>query len=141
MSSPNGARVQRALQGALVNAILGNERIARDFGLLVTDLQTLHLLVLRDDVRTPKRLSQTTGLPTSTVTRVVDRLEASGYLRRVNDPQDRRRVNIELVMDRIEPIIIRYGQFTDALEQTHAEFTEEELGIVARYLEQTGSTF
>ncbi|MEV1128787.1 helix-turn-helix domain-containing protein [Agromyces sp. NPDC049794] len=141
MSSPNGARVQRALQGALVNAILGNERIARDFGLLVTDLQTLHLLVLRDDVRTPKRLSRTTGMPTSTVTRVVDRLEASGYLRRVNDPQDRRRINIELVMDRIEPIIIRYGQFTDALEQTHAEFTEEELGIVARYLEQTGSTF
>jgi hypothetical protein len=35
MSSPNGERVQRALQGALVNAILGNERIARESGLLV----------------------------------------------------------------------------------------------------------
>ena len=31
MSSPNGARIQRALQGALVNAVLGNERIAREF--------------------------------------------------------------------------------------------------------------
>lgn len=141
MSSPNSDRIQRALQGALVNAVLGNERIAREFDLLVTDLQTLHLLVLREDVRTPKQLSDTTGLPTSTVTRVLDRLEAAGYLRRAHDPQDRRRINIELVTEKIEPIINRYGQYTDTLDQTNAEFTEEELEIVARYLEQTSSTF
>lgn len=141
MSSPNSARIRRALQGALVNAVLGNERIAREFGLLVTDLQTLHLLVLREDVRTPKQLSQTTGLPTSTVTRVLDRLEASGYLRRAHDPQDRRRVNIELIAEKIEPIIARYDQYTVTLDQTDAEFSEEELGVVARYLERTSSTF
>ncbi|MBF6357346.1 MarR family transcriptional regulator [Nocardia higoensis] len=141
MSSPNSVRIQRALQSALVNAVLGNERIAREFGLLVTDLQTLHLLVLREDVRTPKRLSQTTGLPTSTVTRVLDRLENAGYLRRAHDPGDRRRVNIELDWEQIAPIISRYGQHTETLYQANAEFTEEELGIVARYLERTGETF
>ncbi|MGY4856361.1 MarR family winged helix-turn-helix transcriptional regulator [Cryobacterium sp. AP23] len=141
MSSPNGARIQRALQGALVNAVLGNERIAREFGMLVTDLQTLHLLVLREDVRTPKQFSQTTGLPTSTVTRVLDRLEAAGYLRRAHDPQDRRRINIELITAKIAPVISRYEEYTDALDRTNAEFTEEELGTVARYLEQTSSTF
>ncbi|MBO3084045.1 MarR family transcriptional regulator [Cellulomonas sp. zg-ZUI188] len=141
VSSPNGARIQRALRGALVNAVLGNERIAREFDLLVTDLQTLHLLVLRDDVRTPKQLSQTTGLPTSTITRVLDRLEAAGYLRRAHDPQDRRRINIELIPEKIAPIINRYGQYTDTLDRTNAEFTEEELGLVARYLEQASSTF
>ncbi|MCM0638927.1 MarR family winged helix-turn-helix transcriptional regulator [Cellulomonas wangsupingiae] len=141
MSSPNGDRIRRALQGALVNAVLGNERIARELDLLVTDLQTLHLLVLREDVRTPKELSRTTGLPTSTVTRVLDRLEAAGYVRRVRDPQDRRRINIELVAERIEPIIGRYDQYTQSLERTDAEFSEDELGIVARYLEQTASTF
>lgn len=141
MSSPNSARIQRALQGALVNAVLGNERIAREFDMLVTDLQTMHLLVLREDVRTPKHLSDTTGLPTSTVTRVLDRLETAGYLRRAHDPQDRRRINIELIPEKIAPIISRYGEYTDTLDQTNAEFTEEELGIVARYLEQTSSTF
>lgn len=80
MSSRNSIRIQKALQGALVNAVLGNERIAREFDLLVTDLQTLHLLVLREDVRTPKQLSEATGLPTSTVTRVLDRLEEAGYV-------------------------------------------------------------
>ncbi|WGW12525.1 MarR family transcriptional regulator [Saxibacter everestensis] len=141
MSSPNSTRIQRAFQGALVNAVLGNERIAREFDMLVTDLQTLHLLVLREDVRTPKQLSQTAGLPTSTVTRVLDRLEAVGYLRRAHDPQDRRRINIELIAEKIAPIISRYEKYTDTIDRTNAEFTEEELGTVARYLEQTSSTF
>lgn len=141
MSSPNGARIQRAQQHALVNAVLGNERIAREFGLLVTDLQTLHLLFLREDVRTPKQLGQATGLPNSTVTRVLDRLERAGYVRRTHDSEDRRRVNIELIAEAVEPINSRYAQYSDALDKVHAEFSEEELGIVARYLEQTSETF
>lgn len=141
MSSPNGARIQRAQQHALVNAVLGNERIAREFGLLVTDLQTLHLLILRPDVRTPKRLGQTTGLPNSTVTRVLDRLEKQGYVRRLHDPKDRRRINIELIAEAVEPINNRYAQYSDALEEVHTKFSEKELGIIARYLEQTSETF
>lgn len=141
MSSANGERIQRALQAALVNAVLGNERIAREFDMLVTDLQTLHLLVLREDARTPKKLSQTTGLPTSTVTRVLDRLEAAGYLRRAHDAQDRRRVNIDLLPEKIQPIIDRYAQYSATLDEANAEFSEDELELVARYLERTGTTF
>jgi|SRR5690625_203486 len=141
MSSPNGARIQRAQQHALVNAVLGNERIARDLGLLVIDLQTMHLLALREDIRTPKQLSHITSLPNSTVTRVLDRLEKAGYLRRIHDPNDRRRVNIELIAEAIESVNERYEQYADALNDVNARFTEEELGIVARYLEQTSSTF
>jgi DNA-binding MarR family transcriptional regulator len=141
MSSPNGVRIQRALQAALVNSVLGNERIAREFDLLVTDLQSLHLLLLRPEVRTPKLLSQATGLPTSTVTRVVDRLEHAGYLRRVADPRDRRRVNIELVPEKVDPIIDRYEQYSDVLDRINTGFSEDELGLVARYLESTSETF
>lgn len=141
MSRTNGVRIRRALQGALVNAVLGNERIARELGLSVTDLQTLHLLVLREDTRTPTQLSQTTGLPTSTVTRVLDRLEHAGYIRRDDDPRDRRKVRIELVADKIDSVIGRYDQYTDVLEGINSEFTEKELGVVARYLERSGGTF
>ncbi len=141
MSSPSSLRIQRAFQSALVNAVLGNERIAREFGLPVTDLQTLHLLVLREDVRTPKQLSQTSGLPSSTVTRVLDRLEEAGYLRRTHDAADRRRTNIELVMDKIRPIVGSYGQHSDTLEQINAQFSEKELDTIARYLVQAGNTF
>jgi DNA-binding MarR family transcriptional regulator len=141
MSSRNSIRIQKALQGALVNAVLGNERIAREFDLLVTDLQTLHLLVLREDVRTPKQLSEATGLPTSTVTRVLDRLAEAGSVQRAHDPQDRRRINIELVADKIAPINSRYGQYSETLDLANADFSEGELSVVARYLERIGSTF
>jgi DNA-binding MarR family transcriptional regulator len=141
MSSRNSIRIQKALQGALVNAVLGNERIAREFDLLVTDLQTLHLLVLREDVRTPKQLSEATGLPTSTVTRVLDRLAEAGYVQRAHDPQDRRRINIELVAEKIAPINSRYGQYSETLDLANADFSEGELSVVARYLERIGSTF
>lgn len=141
MSSPNSARIQRAFQVSLVNAVLGNDRIARKFGLLVTDTQALHLLVLRDDVRSAKQLSRTTGMPTSTVTRVLDRLETAGYLRRVPDPTDRRRINVELIPEKIEPLINQYGEYIEHLARVNDNFTEDELEIVARYLEQAGGAF
>lgn len=43
--------------------------------------------------------------------------------------------------DAIEPIIGRYGQYADPLEQINTQFSEEELDTVAHYLEQTSDTF
>jgi DNA-binding MarR family transcriptional regulator len=41
------------------------------------------------------RLAELTGLTTGAVTGIIDRLEKAGYVRRVNDPKDRRRTMIE----------------------------------------------
>jgi DNA-binding MarR family transcriptional regulator len=98
-------------------------------------------MLLREDVRTPRQLSEVSGLPTSTVTRVLDRLEGRGYLRRVNDPTDRRRTRRELVPERIRPIVEHDDQYSTAHADINAEFTPEELGVVARYLERIGSFF
>ncbi|MGA9747316.1 MAG: MarR family transcriptional regulator [Nocardioides sp.] len=141
MSSDAGNRIQQAFQAALVNAVLGNERIAREFGLLLTDLQTLHLLVLRPGVRTPKQLSEVSGLPTSTVTRVIDRLEKADYLQRSADPDDRRRTNIELVPEKVAALVSHYEQYGEELGRVNALFSDTELETVARYLEATVDTF
>ncbi len=141
MSSDASDRIQQAFQAALVNAVLGNERIAREFGLLLTDLQTLHLLVLRPEVRTPKQLSEVSGLPTSTVTRVIDRLEKADYLHRSADPDDRRRTNIDLVSDKVAALVSHYAQYGEELGRVNAQFSDAELETVARYLEATVSTF
>lgn len=129
------ARVRRALQRQLVAAVLGNEKVARAHGLLVTDLQTLHLLVLRDDLRAPSQISEATGMPTSTVTKLVDRLETAGYVRRRADPADRRRTLIELVPERIAPLQAFYGVADRDFDALSREFTDSELEIVIRYLD------
>lgn len=128
-------RVRQALQRQLVAAVLGNEKVARAHGLLVTDLQTLHLLVLRDDVRTPRQISDTTGMPTSTVTKLIDRLETAGYVRRTPNPSDRRKTVLELVPDRIAPLRVLYGKTDQEFDALSSQFSPDELDTVVRYLD------
>ncbi|MBD0323871.1 MAG: MarR family transcriptional regulator [Aldersonia sp.] len=141
MSNPHGERIQRAFQAGLVNAVLGNDRIARDFGLMVTDTQALHLLVLRDDIRNAKQLSDATGISTSTVSRVIDRLERAGFLRRVPDPADRRSARLELDMTKVQPLVDRYADYVAHLEEINAGYTDEQLDLIADYLEKTNGLF
>ncbi|MGP6175124.1 MarR family winged helix-turn-helix transcriptional regulator [Corynebacterium sp. A21] len=135
------ARVRIALQRQLVDAVLGNEMVARQHGLLVTDLQTLHLLVLREDVRTPRQISATTGMPASTVTKLVDRLEAAGYLRRTADPNDRRRTILELVPEKIEPLRHLYGRSDDEFDALTRTFNHSELETIISYLESVSAFY
>jgi DNA-binding MarR family transcriptional regulator len=129
------SQVRSALQRQLVDAILGNERVARQHRLLVTDLQTLHLLVLREDVRTPRQISEVTGMPTSTVTKLVDRLEEAGYLRRRADPSDRRKTVLELVSEKIKPLQVLYGHADAEFDALTRTFDGRELETIIRFLE------
>lgn len=121
--------------------MLGNDRIAREFGLVVTDTQALHLLVLRPDIRNAKQLSNATGISTSTVSRVIDRLQRAGYLHRAADPNDRRSARLELDMTKIQPLIARYGEHVTHLEEVNAGYTDEQLDLIADYLEKTNGLF
>jgi DNA-binding MarR family transcriptional regulator len=46
------------------------------------------------------KLAELTGLTTGAVTGIIDRLEKAGYVRRTNDPKDRRRTIIEPARNR-----------------------------------------
>ena len=134
-------RVRQALQRQVVAAVLGNEKVARAHGLLIADLQTLHLLVLREDVRTPSQISDATGMPTSTVTKLIDRLESAGYVRRRPDPADRRRTVLELVAEAIAPLRVLYGKTDQEFDDLSRQFTPEELTTVARYLDSVSGFY
>ena len=80
------------MQEVIAAAVLTNERIARMIGLNVVDFQTYGLLLRRGAPMTPGEVSAATALPSSTTTRVLDRLEAKGMVRREADAEDRRKV-------------------------------------------------
>ncbi|MGV9615640.1 MarR family winged helix-turn-helix transcriptional regulator [Nocardia xishanensis] len=61
-----------------------------------TDLYALNVLELSGPM-TPGELGARTGLTTGPTTRLVDRLEEAGYVRRVPVPGDRRKITVELV--------------------------------------------
>ncbi|MFE6888120.1 MarR family winged helix-turn-helix transcriptional regulator [Streptomyces sp. NPDC057694] len=67
---------------------------ARACELGATDLYALNILQLTGAM-TPGELATRTGLTTGPTTRLIDRLEQAGYVRRVPDPGDRRKVIVE----------------------------------------------
>jgi DNA-binding MarR family transcriptional regulator len=68
-------------------------------GLNATDFFCLNLLSLAGTL-TAGQLAQRTGLTTGATTRMIDRLEKAGFVRRARDAADRRQVIIEIIRDR-----------------------------------------
>lgn len=120
------------------DAVLTNERIARSLGLNVVDLQAFGVIVRAATPLTAGELSQRTELPTSTTTRVIDRLERRGFVRRVSDPADRRRVVLHPVPEALSALASGEGESPYAgvvarVQKAHEAFTVAELETVARY--------
>lgn len=128
-------RISDAMRRVIAGAVLTNERIARSIGLNVIDLQTFGIILDSARGMTAGEISATTELPTSTTTRVIDRLEKGGFVRRTSDPADRRKVVIEAIPDKLAEFQDAYAGILDGLRRLHAGFTPAELDIVARYLE------
>ena len=76
------------------------------------------------------------SLSSASVTALVDRLERAGHVRRVRDPADRRRVVLEMS----ESAMAAGGRFFGGLQRdlvaAMADYTDEELAVVRRFLEQ-----
>lgn len=128
-------RIALAMRRVIANAVLTNERIARSIGLNVVDLQTFGILLDRGQPLTAGEISSLTELPTSTTTRVIDRLEKGGFVRRTSDPSDRRKVVIEALPARLESFGNAYAEILEGMRQLHAGFDAAELDLIARYLE------
>jgi DNA-binding MarR family transcriptional regulator len=74
--------------------IMFHQAVADVLGLHITDHKCLDLM--RHYGAMPAgRLADLTGLTTGAVTGIIDRLEKAGYVRRANDPKDRRRTIVE----------------------------------------------
>jgi DNA-binding MarR family transcriptional regulator len=128
-------RISLAIRRVIANAVLTNERIARGIGLNVVDLQTFGIILDTGHSMTAGEISSRTELPTSTTTRVLDRLEKGGFVRRTSDPADRRKVVIEAIPERLASFQNAYADILDGLRRLHEGFSSAELDTVARYLE------
>ena len=118
--------------------ISGNQDSAFDnlaaerLGLNQTDLHCINIIENAGGIGAGE-LAKEAGLTTGAVTGVIDRLEQRGFVRRVRDPHDRRKVLVE-VADFDESTVAHF--FTDAVEITErvlAQFTPEEWDVVERY--------
>ncbi len=129
-----GEQIAGAMQEVIAAAVLTNERIARSVGLNVVDFQTYGVLLRHGEPMTPGEVSKVTELPSSTTTRVLDRLEGKGMVERKPDPEDRRKVWVNPLPFEEEHVGAAYDEIVRQMSEVHTEFTVAELQTVLRYL-------
>jgi DNA-binding MarR family transcriptional regulator len=112
---------------------LVNQIIAERMGVNRTDHRVLEILNRRGAM-TAGDLAHAAHLTTGAVTAVVDRLEDVGYVRRVRDTDDRRRVLIEQTTDSTRTAMRYYQPFMVATFDSMTKYSVEELETVRDFM-------
>ena len=130
------AAVEMAVRNLIANAILFNHQVAQRVGLGASDAQFMHLLQLHGPL-TPGRLAELSGLTTGTVTGVLDRLEATGFVRRERDEGDRSKVIVKLNEERVwSAMAPLYAGQAESLAAVASAYDAEQLEVIADFLDR-----
>jgi DNA-binding MarR family transcriptional regulator len=125
-------RVLAALTGWTVAVVQFNGLVATRMQLTETGLQCLYVLS-RLGPTTAGELGRRVNLTSGAASRMLDRLEAAGYVRRVPDPGDRRRVLVEATAESLDRVAAYYTPLTDRLREHLAGLDAEHLAALERF--------
>jgi DNA-binding MarR family transcriptional regulator len=118
---------------------LFSQAVADRVGMHQTDIETLDLLNTLGPM-TAGQLSERTGLTSGATTRLIDRLERKGYVRRCADEADRRCVIIEPVHEKVhEDLFALFQPMVDALAEHWATLDEQELDVIIEFLRRNNA--
>lgn len=129
-------RVSHAVRRMGAQSVLISETMAARFGLNTTDLECLDVLFLRGEA-TAGELAKATGLTSGATTAMIDRLERAGYIRRDDDPNDRRRVILRVRPEKIGPIARAYEPIAQRTTALWSTFSSKELETVLRFIDES----
>lgn len=107
--------------------------VADQLGMPLTDVHALGAL-MEFDRAGPRQLADLMGMTTGAVTRMLDRLERGGYIRREPDPTDRRRVVLRLVPERLVEIASYYESMGARWQEQMAGYSDAELRFLVEFL-------
>jgi DNA-binding MarR family transcriptional regulator len=124
------ARVGRAHSDATV---LFHANVASLLDLHPTDYKVLGILVSSGPLSAGE-IARRSGLATASVTNLIDRLERKGFVRRVDDPTDRRRVMVEAVGERLTSARSLLASTRRSLAQLYDRYSDRDLSVIADFL-------
>ena len=114
--------------------ILFHQAVADRLGMHLTDHKCGDILVQTGPI-TAGELAERTGLSTGAITGVIDRLEKAGFVRRAKDPDDRRRVIIEPLPERIKgPIVPLFQSIGRGIADMCARYNTRELAAIREFI-------
>src|SRR6266516_798313 len=124
-----GAGIRRT--GALMQ--LMGQAAADRIGINATDLNCLNILSFSGRM-TAGELARATGLTTASITGVVDRLEEAGYVTRERDPHDRRRVVVQVVLEKaLKDVASVFRPMIRDWQEVAAHYSDDELRLIVDF--------
>jgi len=100
-----------------------------------TDYKALSM-VERLGAMSAGEIAQHSGLAAASVTNLIDRLERKGFVRRVPDAQDRRRVMVEPLMDRVMAARGLFASTQRSLTQLYKHYSDQDLAVIVDFLKR-----
>src|SRR5437868_575944 len=122
------AGLQAELTQTIADGILFHQAVADRLGLALSDFKCLTLL--DEQGSTAGDIAVRTGLTTGAVTRMIDRLERGGWVRRESDPGDRRRVIVRPVAERHEEIWPLFAGISEGWTRALAGYDDAQIAMV-----------
>lgn len=109
-------------------------RFATSERLHPTDAQALSVLAIAGGQLTAGELARSLELSSGATTRLVDRLERVGHVRRYADDEDRRRRHIAISDQAAATAGAFFGRVAATIEQVAQGYDSEEQATIARFL-------
>jgi DNA-binding MarR family transcriptional regulator len=110
-----------------------NQIIAERMGINRTDHRVLEIVARRGPIAAGD-LAKEGHLTTGAVTAVLDRLELAGYVKRIRDTDDRRRVLVEETPEGVEKAMRYYQPYINASFEAMAKYSAEELTVIRDFM-------
>lgn len=128
-------RLSELMRRTSTYRLLMHQVVADQLGLTMTDLKCLDAARNVPDL-IPSRLAEIAGLSTSATTAALDRLERRGFVRRVRDEHDRRRVFIVSTGQHEAETSRLFSPLATATTEILENYTDEQLALITDFLEQ-----
>lgn len=126
-------QLTEALRQASAQSLLVSQAVAEKAGLNTTDLECLDILQIRGQASAGE-LAQWTGLTTGAVTALLDRLERAGFIRRLPDPNDRRRVLAAPRPEKMRRLFQVYAPLQEKMEALYGGYDDEQLELIIGFM-------
>ena len=109
-------------------AVMFHQVLADELGLYITDHKCMDI-IHRFGAMPAGRLGEMTGLTTGAITGMIDRLEKAGYVRRTNDPKDRRKTIVEPIRNKKleRKIEMTFTPFHERMHKVLSSYSDNEL--------------
>jgi DNA-binding MarR family transcriptional regulator len=115
---------------------LMSQAAADRIGINATDLNCLNILSFSGSM-TAGELAKATGLTTASITGVVDRLEAAGFVSRERDPADRRRVVVAITLEKaLREVASVFGPMIADWQELAARYSDDELRLIVEFYDR-----